>query len=150
MFNKNQWSGLIFRILLISVFSACHSENSYKPGYGEFLSMIQVHHAKLWFAGKNQNWELAAFEVSEINEIFENLQKFQSERKESKQINIFFPELKIISDSIENKDLPLFNLAYMDLTKACNNCHASTNFKFNVVIVPVSPPFTNQEFRKIE
>jgi hypothetical protein len=28
--------------------------NSYKPGLGEFMSGIQVHHAKLWFAGINQ------------------------------------------------------------------------------------------------
>ena len=39
-------------------------KNSYKPGLGEFMSQIQVHHAKLWFAGKNENWELANFEIS--------------------------------------------------------------------------------------
>jgi len=29
--------------------------NVYKPGFGEFMLQIQVHHAKLWFAGKNEN-----------------------------------------------------------------------------------------------
>jgi len=38
-------------------------DDSYKPGLGEFMSNIQVHHAKLWFAGINQNWELADFEI---------------------------------------------------------------------------------------
>mgnify|MGYP001792296011 CR=1 FL=1 len=28
---------------------------TYKPGFGEFMSGIQIHHAKLWFDGKNQN-----------------------------------------------------------------------------------------------
>jgi len=38
-------------------------DDSYKPGFGEFMSNIQMHHAKLWFAGINQNWELADFEI---------------------------------------------------------------------------------------
>ncbi len=28
----------------------------------------QLRHAKLWFAGKNRNWALAAYEVDEIKE----------------------------------------------------------------------------------
>ncbi|MEO9032256.1 MAG: hypothetical protein ABI285_03380, partial [Ginsengibacter sp.] len=42
--------------------------NTYKPGFGEFMSEIQVHHEKLWFAGENQNWQLADFEINEIKE----------------------------------------------------------------------------------
>jgi len=41
---------------------------AYKPGFGEFMSGIQTHHAKLWFAGLYQNWELAGFEMHEIQE----------------------------------------------------------------------------------
>ena len=41
---------------------------SYKPGFGEFMSGIQVHHNKLWFAGQNENWKLADFEIHEIME----------------------------------------------------------------------------------
>lgn len=37
--------------------------NTYKPGFGEFMSGIQAHHSKLWFAGQNENWKLADFEV---------------------------------------------------------------------------------------
>ncbi|HPF12595.1 MAG TPA: hypothetical protein PKW08_12555 [Flavobacteriaceae bacterium] len=52
----------------------------YTPGFGEFMSNIQVHHEKLWFAGKNENWKLAEFEVNEIKENLEDIEKFQSER----------------------------------------------------------------------
>jgi hypothetical protein len=41
-------------------------ENTYSPGLGEFMNGIQAHQAKLWYAGKNQNWKLANFEVEEI------------------------------------------------------------------------------------
>ena len=43
-------------------------DDAYKPGFGEFMSGIQAHHSKLWFAGQNQNWKLADFEVHEIME----------------------------------------------------------------------------------
>src|SRR5512140_1706376 len=39
-----------------------------QPGLGEVMSAIQMHHAKLWFSGINENWELAAFEIGEIKE----------------------------------------------------------------------------------
>ena len=43
-------------------------DSTYKPGFGEFMSSIQVHHNKLWFAGTNNNWKLADFEITEIKE----------------------------------------------------------------------------------
>ena len=41
-------------------------DSSYTPGLGEFMLSIQEHHAKLWFAGKNGNWDLANFEIDEF------------------------------------------------------------------------------------
>jgi len=46
---------------------------TYTPGLGEFMSGIQIHHAKLWFAGISKNWELADFEIKEIREANENI-----------------------------------------------------------------------------
>ena len=55
---------------------------TYKPGFGEFMSSIQAHHAKLWFAGKNQNWELADFEMHEIGETLDAIKEYQNAREE--------------------------------------------------------------------
>ena len=38
-------------------------ETGYVPGLGELMAGQQVRHAKLWFAGENENWRLAAYEV---------------------------------------------------------------------------------------
>ena len=57
---------------------------AYKPGFGEMMGSIQVHHNKLWFAGVNANWKLAAFEIHEIQETLEQITKFQQEREESR------------------------------------------------------------------
>src|ERR1700754_811777 len=57
-------------------------DNTYKPGLGEFMSGIQVHHAKLWFAGRSANWPLAGFEIGEIRESIDDIKKFCSDRPE--------------------------------------------------------------------
>ena len=121
--------------------------DSYKPGFGEFMSNIQVHHAKLWFAGKNQNWQLADFEVHEIMEALENIQKYQTERQESKMIPMLNPALDSVNNAIKEKNVMLFNNSFILLTKTCNDCHNAANFGFNVVTIPVSPPFSNQDFK---
>jgi hypothetical protein len=121
---------------------------TYKPGFGEFMSSIQVHHAKLWFAGKDQNWQLADFEMHEISETLDAIQQYQTEREESKKVGMLKPSLDAVKDAIEKKDPILFNSSYLLLTNSCNNCHKAVDFGFNVVKVPETPPFTNQEFKK--
>ena len=121
--------------------------NTYKPGFGEFMSSIQVHHAKLWFAGKNQNWELADFEMHEIAESIDAIKEYQTEREESKKVDMLKPSLDAVKDAIEKKDPVLFNSSYLLLTSSCNNCHKAVNFGFNVVKVPETPPFSNQAFK---
>src|SRR5215510_5672560 len=82
--------------------------DSYKPGFGEFMSGIQVHHNKLWFAGQNQNWKLADFEIHEIMETIEDIQKYQTERKESRLIKMLSPALDSVNLAIQQKDHELF------------------------------------------
>lgn len=43
------------------------------------MNGIQSHHAKGWYAGKNQNWKLANFEVEEIIELIDDIQKFRAD-----------------------------------------------------------------------
>ena len=50
------------------IFSLNNKIETMRPGLGELMSIIQLHHAKLWFAGTNENWELASFEMDEIRE----------------------------------------------------------------------------------
>src|SRR6187200_3122609 len=121
--------------------------NTYKPGFGEFMSSIQVHHAKLWFAGQNQNWELADFEMHEIAESTDAIKEYQSEREESKKVDMLKPSLDDVKDAINKKDPALFNSSYLLLTNTCNNCHKSVGFGFNVVKDPDTPPFSNQAFK---
>ena len=61
-------------------------DDVYKPGLGEFMSGIQVHHAKLWFAGSAGNWKLADFEIGEITEALEAVRAGLAEADRGKLI----------------------------------------------------------------
>jgi hypothetical protein len=156
---------LLYSILIIGL-AACNQEkdnvqvlqnrmdrlenklaDTYKPGFGEFMSGIQAHHSKLWFAGQNENWKLADFEVHEIMEAIENIQKFQTERKESQIIDMINPALDSINNAINQKNPALFKISFSLLTNTCNECHKATNFEFNVVKIPEVQPFSNQDFK---
>jgi hypothetical protein len=39
------------------------------------MAATQLRHAKLWFAGKMKNWDLAAYEIDEIKEGLEDVEK---------------------------------------------------------------------------
>lgn len=121
--------------------------NAYKPGLGEFMSQIQVHHAKLWFAGKYGNWPLADFEVGEIQEALTDIPKFCSDRPEIKSIGIIDPAIDSISAAIKAKDEKRFDSSFTLLTATCNDCHKATNHGFNLIKIPETPPVTNQVFQ---
>ncbi len=121
---------------------------AYKPGLGEFMSGIQVHHAKLWFAGSAGNWKLADFEIGEIKETLDDIGKYCADRPEVSSLPMIRPAVDSVSAAIGASSLPAFNHAFTLLTTFCNNCHRATKHEFNVIKVPDSPPITNQVYTK--
>lgn len=54
------------------------------PGLAEYMTTIQLHAAKLWFAAKASHWELAAYELHELEETMETVIKLNVEKMASK------------------------------------------------------------------
>lgn len=123
-----------------------HKQAGYQPGLGEIMSGIQMHHAKLWFAGINRNWPLADFEIKELQEAFGNAEAMKDERKEAEAIPMIYGSLDSVNYAIQQKDPELFKHKFLSLTNTCNSCHKAVNFGFNVVTIPTAPPVTNQDF----
>ena len=121
--------------------------NAYKPGFGEFMSSIQVHHNKLWFAGQNENWKLADFEINEIKESLEDIKKYCTDRPETQSIGMIDQPLQNVSKAIQQKNIAEFKDSYTILTSTCNSCHQATKHEFNVITIPTAPPFSNQRFK---
>ena len=110
-------------------------DSAYTPGLGEFMSGIQVHHEKLWFAGKAANWELADFELGEIKE-----------SHEVASLPMIQPPLDSLAAAVKKQDPTAFKSGFLLLTTTCNNCHQATKHGYNVIRVPTTPPFSNQVF----
>jgi hypothetical protein len=123
--------------------------DTYKPGFGDFMGSMQTHHSKLWFAGQNENWDLADFEVHELEEAIEDIQKYQSHREESELIGLLSAPLDSIDKAIEQKNPDAFKRSFITFTNTCNKCHIAVGFEFNVVKIPDTSPFSNQDFRPI-
>jgi hypothetical protein len=125
-------------------------DNSYQPGFGEFMSSIQMHHAKLWFAGTNNNWKLADFQVHKIHGYLEAIQQFTSDRPETKVIRMINPAIDSVSNAIKQQNQQLFKSSFILLTNTCNNCHRATQYEFNVITIPANPPISNQSFKPVD
>ncbi len=121
--------------------------DTYKPGFGEFMGNIQVHHSKLWFAGENENWELADFEINEIKENLEAIQKYETDRPESQEIPMIKPALDSVTNALQKKNLVQFKNSFNLLTNTCVNCHRATKHDFIQIQVPDMKIFSNQKFK---
>jgi hypothetical protein len=132
--------------------SAAGSSEAYVPGLGEMMSLQQMRHVKLWFAGQAENWDLAAYEVDELGEGFDDIVKFHPTHKDSPVApkdaipRMVTEPIKELRDAVEKKDSRAFVQAYDALTASCNNCHQATNFGFNTVQTPATNPYPNQVF----
>jgi hypothetical protein len=119
-------------------------------GLGEIMSLQQMRHLKLWFAGSGSNWELAAYELDELKEGFEDMMK----RFPTKDGVALAPLIKTISDrevaelekAIAARDGTKFASAFDALTAGCNGCHHSAKHGFIVIQRPASLPYSNQLF----
>lgn len=108
---------------------------------------VQTHHAKVWFAGINNNWPLAEYEMGELKEMFDQAREIETDRPEIKTMPMIYPPIDSLNSAIARKDLPAFKKGFELLTNTCNNCHTANHFEFNVITIPTVPPVTNQDFR---
>lgn len=116
------------------------------------MSLQQIRHAKLWFAGESGNWALASYELDELEEGFQDAMKYHPSHKEVPEpLTTLVPQfvnapMAKLRAAVNAKDADSFAAAYDTLTASCNKCHQVAQFSFNVVKRPTSPPFSNQEF----
>lgn len=121
----------------------------FKPGFGEFMSSVQVHHEKLYFAAKAGNWALADFEMHEIGEAMDDLRTYCTDRPETAKLDMITPPLDSVSAAINRSDSTAFFRHFTYLTMTCNNCHQATDHGFNRIVIPTRPPFSNQDFNPV-
>jgi hypothetical protein len=114
------------------------------------MAATQLRHAKLWFAGKNRNWELAAYEVDEIKEGLQDAAKFHATADGipvAEMIKtILDPRLERIEKAVDAKNSAQFASAFDALTDGCNSCHTKAGKPFIRIQRPSEAPLSNQNF----
>jgi hypothetical protein len=120
------------------------------PGLGEYMSAIQLHISKLWFASKASNWDLASYELGELREAMDGAEALHISRNNVSITPVLQSleqtQIPLLEQSVKNKQQKNFLTAYGQTLDACNGCHQAAGYKFIHVIVPTSPPVTNQQW----
>lgn len=117
----------------------------YVPRLGDIMEAAQLRHIKLWFAGKAQNWELAAYELRLIRASLEDAATLYTGIPVTNVTTMSAP-IQSLAAAIEAKDTGKFAKAFGELTSGCNACHQSMGRGFVVMRVPTEQPFSNQLF----
>jgi hypothetical protein len=129
------------------------SNKPYHPGLGELMTaFVQPRHIKLGLAGMAQNWVLAAYELNELRETFDDVGKLVPKHG---QLDIpaaigatVSPPMEALDKAIKATDQAAFTKAYADLTAGCNACHQSGDHPMIVIQAPSvgQTPFPDQDF----
>src|ERR1700733_2494724 len=127
----------IFAILigmaLLAVPAASAQDSPAGPGLGEIMTLQQLRHIKLWFAGRAGNWPLADYEVDELNEGFEDVGKLLGSDAVDKMVGA---QIKALQKAVDEKNRAAFMAAYDSLSAGCNNCHRTLDHGFIVIQRP--------------
>jgi hypothetical protein len=120
------------------------------PGLGEYMTTIQLHAGKLWFAAKATNWELADYELDELKETMEAVKKLNLEKNgvkiSSVMDGVLQTQITQLESFIKQKKTLEFQKSYDETLSACNGCHTEAGYKFIQIVRPSAPPVTNQKW----
>ena len=90
---------------------------------------------ELYWAGHDENWEYAEYQLDKIKLAIENGLVRRPKRAQSAEhfLTSVLPEMK---KSVESKDTALFNQSFQVLTAHCNICHGMEKVLFFTVKIP--------------
>jgi len=134
--------------------SEARSAAPYHPGLGELMTAyVQPRHIKLGLAGAAGNWPLAAYELGELRETFDDVGKLVPKHGSLMIAPAIASTVKLpmaaLDKAIRAKEAAAFKGAYGQLTDACNACHKSAEHPMIIIKVPDAPgnAFPDQEFQ---
>jgi len=115
--------------------------NAFQPGLDDLMTMlIQPRHIKLYYAGKQGNWELAGSQARDLRQAFRRIAQYipnyLGNDVNAALTSIIVPRLQEIDDAIAAAKPEQFTRAYDRLTDACNACHAYLEHPYHVIRRP--------------
>ncbi len=123
------------------------------PGLGEYMSSIQLHAAKLWYAQQASNWLLANYELHELGEAVTAVEGMHITKNtvdvSAVLESIQETQMASLEHSIVDEDHRATEKSYSELLSACNGCHRAAGYGFINIIRPRGEPVTNQEWNAV-
>jgi hypothetical protein len=124
----------------------------FNPQLAALMSMlIQPRHEKLWLAGKEENWALAGYMLSELQRSFgvigRAVPRWQGLPVPDLIDAAVTPTFAVIDFAIKAGEPHQFRQSFEKLTQGCNNCHTTADHSYVVIKIPDSSAFPNQEFK---
>jgi hypothetical protein len=143
--------------LLTLVFFACNQKTGKETSQGDWIrgtekeqiktiekqfrgfdnAMVETgyRYQELYWAGQDQNWPYAAYQIEKIKITIENGLERRPKRAQSAEhfLTYVLPEME---KSIAQKDTVIFNRSFQMLTVNCNSCHAMEKVPFFTVGMP--------------
>jgi hypothetical protein len=111
---------------------------------GDLMAVIQLRHAKLWYAASLENWSLAEYELAQLETNLLQAGRLYPDMPASEATagnRLSMP----IGEAIKVADRAKFDRAFDQLTSACNACHQAAGRSFIVMRRPSRfSPFSNQ------
>jgi hypothetical protein len=136
--------------LFLPLAAQAQPKEPFTPGLGEIMTLQQMRHLKLWFAGQAGNWPLADYELDELKEGYEDIVKYFPTKDDvptgPMASAIIEKEVAELNKAIAAKNAKQFTAAFEKLTASCNACHQSSKKPFIVVQRPTANPYANQSF----
>lgn len=104
-------------------------------GFGFAMSQVHYRFKELYWAGKDENWKYAEYQLEELTEVLEyGFVRRPSYFKSAENfMNIFLP---LAEDAISKNDPELFRKNMELLIAACNTCHVQEDYGYINIVAP--------------
>jgi hypothetical protein len=134
---------LMAAVLLTLSASGAATPADVSAALSELMTRLQLQHAKLWFAGKLGNWDLASYEARQIEAGLDMAGKMLPDPAGIGRVT---EQLTAARQAIGSKDLAAFTRAYAAVTNECNGCHRAGSYPWITIQLPLTVPVPNQVF----
>jgi hypothetical protein len=126
--------------------NAPHGSAAHTPSLGDLMAVVQLRHAKMWYAATLRNWPLADYELRQLKAGLKETTRLYPKMPGADMTGIE-KAADTIDESIRARSSVRFEKAFTELTSQCNGCHHASDRAFIVVRRPILPsPYSNQVF----
>jgi hypothetical protein len=118
---------------------------SYVPRLSDLMVVIQIRHAKLFYAVKARNWPLADYELEQLVGSLKEAGRYYL--KTAPPMTLAEEVRSSLNEAIKAKNERKFDQAFDEMNAGCNRCHGAADRAFIVIRRPSYPSaFSNQQY----